>query len=304
VCGITLQRITLTFNARSCTAKFTSFPTLSSSLTYSCAAANPFQNAVCGSFLGSLVITLGLDFPAGPSTLAQTYLSSLGLANINWVQNLLIGHDFWTGATLQPTLLPNLAYIDGIFGVTAFVEQLANIIGPITGGFSSSQLGGASPDTQSVDVTDLALHITPSRYGLPGVTVPVTGLGISGLPGQAALQGVGNLMTVFGTSFTDMASFRSLRCVGTMWLSDNPTLTTLSGLGLAAAPAGGLIYDSTTDALKGLTVAGLQPLLPIAKCAAAVSGNEEVINMALAQCAITSWNQICRYASGAPSPCP
>jgi hypothetical protein len=291
VCGTTLQKITLTLGATSCTAKYSNIANRDPAVTYPC--DNAFSGTTCGSFLGTLLITLDPTFPTGPSTLAQTYLASLGIGGINWVGNLLIGHDIWTGAALQPTLLPSLVYVDGLFGVTAYIEQIINAI-PF--GFA---------DTLFRDVE----RITPINYGLPGVTVPVTGLGIGALPGQVALRGVGNLMTLFGTSLPDMSSFSGLRCVGTLWISDNPKLTTLSGLTLFAPPAGGLVYDSTTENLSVLTQdPGLTTLFPISNCFGEpgnvqTSFNKEYINMYVQFCPVGNWNQMCVFQQFGGGPC-
>jgi hypothetical protein len=289
VCGNSQQRMTLTFSAGSCTGTFTGFANLDPAATLSCSAANPFPGNTCGSYLGAVLITLGLDFPTGASTLAQDYLNVLGIGNIGWVQNLLIGHDAFTGATLQPTLFPNLAHVEGIFGISAFVNQIADIVGPVTG-------GAVTRDAlfRSGEIT----RVAPLRYGLPGITVPPTGFGISALPAQAAtLQSVGNLFTMFGTSFTDMASFASLKCVGTAWLSDNPTLTTFNGLNLNQAPAGGFIYDSSTASVAALTQPALTSLVPLMNCVGTTSPNIEIVSIdfgANPPC-ISSPNQICEF---------
>lgn len=263
VCGETLQRITLTFTATTCTGYFKNFPALSSTTQYTCTAARPFGTTVCGSFLGSVLVTLGPDFPTGPSTLAQTYLTQLGLQNINWVQNFLIGHDIFTGAVLRPTIFPNLQYVSGIFAITAFVEQLAGIFDGIQGFAAPDPASQAASNESAVVPGEAAL-----RYGLPGVVIPPTGLGLGSLPGQTALQGVGNLLVIYGSSFTDLGSLSGLRCAGTIWLSENPTLTTLNGLNMISVPPGGFVYDYDFSLSYQLAMsqAGLAPLQPISGC--------------------------------------
>eukprot|EP00884_Botryococcus_braunii_P000973 jgi/Botrbrau1/10877/Bobra.0025s0054.1 len=305
VCGTSLQKMTLTFGASTCTGKFSNFPGLSSTTDIPCDQARPFGTTVCGSFLGSLLITLGPDFPTGASTLAQTYLTTLGVGDINWVQNLLVGHDFWTGAVLRPTLLPKLQYVSGIFGITAYVALLSSIF---------DNIGGLTfATTQSVsNATSIAESLSAaSRFGLPGAPpVPQTGLGLGQLPGQTALVGVGNLLVLYGSSFTDLTSLSGLSCVGTLWLSENPQLTTLNGLNLAAAPAGGLTYDwgtsTATNYLLALTPAGLAPLKPIAECVNGQFGPfsplTNVFNVyvnlatppAINVCYLVSYTQICQ----------
>lgn len=256
VCGSTLQRMTLTFGAATCTGTFSGFPALDSTQTYTCAAANPFPGQSCGTFLGDLLITFGQDFPIGASSVAQTYLAQLGIASVSWLGNLLLGRDFyWQNAGIRPTLLPNLRYVSGIFGVTTQVAVLGSFVGG--GGFrlsdvagegeSRSAPAGAQAENQSLlQSADSSGSPWPSRRSLPGVSVPLTGFGIEALPGQAALQAVGNLFVLYGTSFVDLSAFPALRCVGTYWISDNPILTSLQGIQpIATAPTGGLIYDGS-----------------------------------------------------------
>jgi hypothetical protein len=113
------------------------------------------------------------------------------------------------------------------------------------------------------------------------------------------------MFVLYGSSMTNMTSFLGLRCVGTLWMSDNPTLTTLAGLSLVAVPPGGLIYDSTTSNLTGLNpVTGLVPLYPLAKCMSPqVSGNTEIINLQLLGCNVTSWDQVCLGQAFGVGPC-
>eukprot|EP00884_Botryococcus_braunii_P000975 jgi/Botrbrau1/10879/Bobra.0025s0056.1 len=260
VCGTTLQKMTLTFGGTSCTAKFTAFPALISSQTYPCATANPFPGQTCGTFLGDILITFGPDFPVGPSSLAQTYLTQLGVGNIVWVQNLLLGRDgFWQGRTILPTLLPRLQFVEGIFGVTTQVTSFGSIIGGASVNFAPTgmtEMLDSSPIIGTSAINSVSASPGPSSpggasagaYSLPGVTVPSTGFGIAALPGQAALKAVGNLLILFGTSFTDLGTFPGLQCVGTYWMSDNPVLARFNGIEpLATAPPGGLIYDSAPE---------------------------------------------------------
>lgn len=280
--------MTLTFGATTCTGTFSGFPALDSTQTYTCAAANPFPGQSCGTFLGDVLITFGQDFPIGASTVAQTYLAQLGIASVSWLGNLLLGRDFyWQNAGIRPTLLPNLRYVSGIFGVTTQVQVLGSFVGgaglrfspldPASGAVSSGTPAGAlSGALEPVDNNPSPLEDQdparspwiregPSRRSLPGVSVPLTGFGIEALPGQAALQAVGNLFVLYGTSFRDLSAFPALRCVGTYWISDNPTITSLQGIQpIATAPTGGLVYDGSPPEYLQLTPQSLKvPSFPV-----------------------------------------
>eukprot|EP00884_Botryococcus_braunii_P000972 jgi/Botrbrau1/10876/Bobra.0025s0053.1 len=318
VCGSTLQRMTLTFGANSCTGKFSGFPALDSSLTYTCTSANPFPGITCGTFLGDILITFDQDFPLGASTLAQTYLTQLGVGNIVWVQNLLLGRNFyWQNAGIRPTLLPQLQYVEGIFGVTTQVAILGNIIGGLSFSFAGTDPSGVL-DTANMTGPSAVPNLSmgtgssagPDRRSIPGITVPLTGFGIEALPGQSALRAVGNLLILYGVSFTDLSPFSGLRCVGTYWLSDNPTITSLNGIQpIATAPPGGLVYDAFPAEYKQLVPQSLKLLTPIAKCSGTTSSNVEYINMAVLTeppvqqpCVISTWSQICAF-TGTTLPC-